>query len=226
MQRGLASRIAMALIFPIVFNVAFFVLTGTEHPVSVWTAYAFIQVAYVLVLLTSVATTPGPGAPVFGFALGTTAGAYFVLELLVGLVIIVLAPATFDVALIVQVVLAGIFVFLWLAHHQANQHTAQRMGHHAAEREYVREATARVESLLGGISDRGVRRTVERAYDVLRSSPTRSSAAAHGDEQDILASVNRLERAVSDGNVQTIRDAAQHVVAATEARNRKLRASR
>lgn len=154
MQRSLASRIAMALIFPIVFNVAFFVLTGTEHPVSVWIAYAFIQIAYMLVLLTSVATAPGPGAPVFGFTLGTTAGAYFVLELLAGLVIIVLAPATFGVALIVQVVLAGIFVFLWLAQHQANQHTAQRMERHAAEREYVREATARVESLFGGISDR------------------------------------------------------------------------
>ena len=52
MNKKTGLWIALDLIFVIVFNVVFFTLLGGEHPASVWVAYAFIHIAYIMVVVT------------------------------------------------------------------------------------------------------------------------------------------------------------------------------
>ena len=39
-------RIVFTLVFLVVFNTLFFLLSGTDNPTSVWVSYAYIHVAY------------------------------------------------------------------------------------------------------------------------------------------------------------------------------------
>ncbi len=47
MNRRNILQIALKMIFVVIFNISFFVISGIHHPVSVWIAYGFIHFSYV-----------------------------------------------------------------------------------------------------------------------------------------------------------------------------------
>ena len=50
MNRRNILQIALKMIFVVIFNISFFVISGIHHPVSVWIAYGFIHFSYVTFL--------------------------------------------------------------------------------------------------------------------------------------------------------------------------------
>ena len=50
MNRRNILQIALKMIFVVIFNISFFIISGIHHPVSVWIAYGFIHFSYVTFL--------------------------------------------------------------------------------------------------------------------------------------------------------------------------------
>lgn len=217
--------ILLDLIFLVVFNTVFFVAGGTDHTASVWISYGFIHFAYLMVLVTPFLIRKSSSAAVFGFSLYSISSTYFLLEFVVGLIFIFMKSESYKASLIVQVIVAGIYAVLLLSHLIANEHTADSVERHEEEVAYIKTASSRVKALIGKANDKKANKEIEKAYDTLHSSPSKTVATVRSIESNVMNKVAELEGAVSDQDTAAIITTAGEIVALMEERNRKIRLS-
>lgn len=215
--------VILDLIFLIVFNTVFFVAGGTEHPASVWISYGFIHFAYLMVLVTPHLVRKSSSAAVFGFALTSISSVYFLVEFVVGLIFVFMASESFKAALIVQVIIAGLYGILLVSHMLANESTADSIERHEDEVAFIKTASSRVKSLLGKVKDKKADKAIEKAYDLIHSSPTKSNATVHALESTVMSRISDLADAVQADNADLVITMAGEIISAMEERNRKLR---
>ena len=107
--------ILLALIFPVVFNLIFYMSFGAEQPSSVWVSYGFIHFAYVLIIFTPVLCKHKRRTSTNSKTIFVLAGIYFFASFVVALVFIFLKPESIISPLLAQIVLFGIYSFLLLS---------------------------------------------------------------------------------------------------------------
>jgi hypothetical protein len=223
MKRTNALWILLYLIFLIIFNAVFFVAGGFEHNVSVWISYGFIHFAYLMLLITSALIRKGKSAAVFGFSLYAVSSVYFLVELVVGVVFILINSDSFKAALLVQLCIAGMYSISLISNMIANESTADAEEKRAYRIDYVKKASAGLKSLLDGVNDREAKKKIEKVYDAIYSSPVRSHPSLAQTESQILLSINNLGSAVSSGNKDSIIPLADSLLIAVNERNRQLK---
>jgi hypothetical protein len=211
------------LIFLVIFNALFFVLSGVEHNVSVWMSYGFIHFAYLMLLLTPKLIRKGKSAAVFGFSLYSISATYFLIEFITGIVFIVVSPETVGVALLVQLCIAGLYGIMLVSHMISNEYTANDEEKRQSQIAYVKDASIKLKSLLEAISDKKTKKKVERVYDAIYSSPVKSHPNLEQKENNILQSVNELEGAVTAGNKESIMSLANSLLLLINERNNLLK---
>ncbi len=221
MKKGLLNAL-LDSIFIILFNVLFFVLGGTDHPASVWISYGFIHFAYLMVVLTPVLTQKTASREVFGLVISSISTIYFVVEFIIGVLFILIAFKAYKGVMLFQIVIAGIYLFFLVANLLANEHTATSEKRHAEEIEYIKSASSRVRMLLDKTSDKNTNRAIERAYDILHSSPAKTVPSVELLESNILDKVTELEIAVKNNNIEGAAKFASRIVELTEERNRQI----
>lgn len=217
--------ILLDLIFLVVFNTVFFVAGGTDHTASVWISYGFIHFAYLMVLVTPFLIRKSSSAAVFGFSLYSISSTYFLLEFVVGLIFVFMKSESYKASLIVQVIVAGIYAVLLLSHLIANEHTADSVERHEEEVAYIKTASSRIKALIGKANDKKANKEIEKAYDTLHSSPSKTVATVRSIESNVMNKVADLEGAVFNQDTVTIITVAGEIVALMEERNRKIRLS-
>lgn len=217
--------IILDLIFLIVFNTVFFVMTGFQHPASVWISYGFIHFAYLMVIVTPFLIRKSSSAAVFGFSLYSISSTYFLVEFAVGLVFVILKSDSYKAALVVQIVIAGIYGILLISHLIANESTADSVERHEDEVAYIKTAASRVKALVGKAKDKKANKEIEKAYDLLHSSPTKSISTVRHLESSVMNLISDLEDAVQSSETDVIIAIADEIISTMEERNRKLRLS-
>jgi len=215
--------ILLDLIFLIVFNVVFFVTSGFEHPASVWISYVFIHFAYIMVVVTPFLIRKGSSAAVFGFSLYSISSAYFLTEFVAGILFIILKNDSYKMPLIVQVVIAGIYAILLISNLIANESTADSVEKHEVEVNYIKEAALQIKGLVGKASDKKTNKAIEKAYDAIHASPTKSSGSVKNLENAIVGQISSLRNAVNAGNKDDIIAISDKIVSLVDERNRILR---
>lgn len=217
--------IILDLIFLAVFNTVFFVMTGLQHPASVWVSYGFIHFAYLMVIVTPFLIRKSSSAAVFGFSLYSISSTYFLIEFVTGLVFVILKSDSYKVALVVQIIIAGIYGVLLISHLIANESTANSVEKHEDEVAYIKTAASRVKALVGKSKDKKANKEIEKAYDLLHSSPTKSISTVRYLESAVMNQISDLEDAVQSGETDLIIATAGEIISTMEERNRKLRLS-
>lgn len=215
--------VLLDLVFLIVFNTVFFVVGGTSHAPSVWIAYGFIHFSYLMVLATPFLIRKGKSSAVFGFSIYSISSAYFFVEFIVGVFFILIKPDSYKTSLVVQIVIAGIYAVILLALLLANEHTADSEERQEAEVAYIKEAASKVKLLVGKLSDKKANKEIEKAYDVLHGSPTKSDNSVKDIEASIKSKIGELENAVSAQDTQKAQAVASAVISLVQERNQKLR---
>ncbi len=223
MNKKMVLWIILDLIFLAVFNTVFFVMTGLQHPASVWISYGFIHFAYLMVIVTPFLIRKSSSAAVFGFSLYSISSTYFLIEFVTGIVFIILKSDSFKVALVVQIVIAGIYGILLISHLIANESTADSVERHEDEVAYIKTASLRIKALVGKVTDKKANKEIERAYDLLHSSPTKSTSTVRYLESAVMSQIADLEDAVQVGETDLIIATAAKIISTMEERNRKLR---
>jgi uncharacterized membrane protein len=118
----------LELLFLIVFNSLFFILGDVENfTSSVWISYGFIHFAYFVLLLTPLLVRKSNVEADYRRPLYFITGTYFLIEFLVGITFILIALNTIKTTLIVQTILAALFLGWLLVHLIANEHTANSL---------------------------------------------------------------------------------------------------
>ncbi len=215
-------------IFLIVFNVLFFTLGDNEsRNASLWISYGFIHFAYLIFVLSIFAIKKSPGQNAYDAPTTYVTWKYFTTELIVGIVFIWLNFDGYALALTVQLIIAGIFIAIWIAHLMANVHTAESMIRQKQELSYLRDCSSRLKGVMNEVtSDQQLYRKVEQCYEELSSSPTHSNASVSAIERNISDTIKDLEDAVYNNNLQYVYDLINQIMQSIKERNRTIKINR
>ena len=82
---------------------------------------------------------------------------------------------------------------------------------------------SRVKMLVGKSTDRNANKEMERVYDLLHSSPSKSSMTVKNEEAEIVDKIANLEGAVASNSASDIIAISNEIISLVEERNRKLR---
>lgn len=148
--------IILDLIFLVIFNVVFFVISGTEHPVSVWISYGFIHLAYITLLITPKLIRKSSSSSVFGFSLYSISSTYFLVEFIIGVIFIFAKPESYKVSLVVQIITLGIYAAMLISHMIANEYTADNIERHELELQYVKNCSAQLKGIMNQVTDKNL----------------------------------------------------------------------
>jgi len=199
MNRSRNFRVILFLIVVALFNLTFFMLGGSVHPVSVWTAYGFMHAAWLLLFVTPMFTRAA-GRPLFGLPAMTFASVCFILEAIVGTVIIITRPVTYTVSLLIQIIIVGVFFAVLVGSLSADEHTAQNVASRDTRQESLREMANEVKALTGVLEDEKANREIKMAYDLLHASPIEVSGRGAIYEPEIISLVYELRKNVEEGD--------------------------
>lgn len=222
-NRKTVLNILMDLVFLLVFNVVFFVLGGTEHSSGVWLSYCFIHFSYLMVLLTPFLTRRGSSRAIFGMAIASVSSAYFLIEFIVGVAFVIIKPDSYKIPLVVQVIIAGIYLIILLANMLANESTADNQERQQAEHTFIKAVSSRVKMLVDKLDDKAANKKIEKLYDLIHSSPSKSNAAATPYENEVVNRTFVLENAVANGDSATSSKVTDEIISLMEQRNRRVK---
>lgn len=215
--------ILLDLVFLIVFNVVFFVSGGANHPASVWISYGFIHFAYIMLLITPFLIRRSTNTAVLGFPLYSISSAYFITAFVVSLIFIFTHPESYKAALIVQVIIAGIYAVMLISHMIANESTADSIERHEMELRYVRDASSKLKGIMDSISDKQLRKKVEKLYDLLHSSPAKSNNSVRDYELTVLELIDVLEGNIDRNDTPAAETTISKIERNASERNRRLK---
>jgi len=199
MNRQKSYRLILFLIIAVLFNLIFFMLGGTAHPLSVWIAYGFMHAALILLFVTPMFTRAA-GRPLFGLPAMTFAGICFIAEVIVGTVVIIKAPVTYTVSLLIQIVIIGLFFAVLVGSLSADEHTAANVASRDARATAIKDMAAELKPLIGQLGDDKTDREIQRAYDLLHASPLETSQRGAAYESEIVSLVYELKNEVMNGD--------------------------
>lgn len=215
--------ILLDLVFLIVFNVVFFVAGGIDHPASVWISYGCIHFAYLQLLVTPLLIRKSTNTTVFGFPLYSISSTYFIVAFIAGLIFIFTHPESYKASIIVQVIIAGVYAVMLISHMIANESTADSIERHEIELRYVKDASARLKGIMDSISDKQLRKKIEKIYDLLHSSPAKSNNSVRDYELTVLDLIDALEGNISRNDIPAAETTISKIERNASERNRKLK---
>ena len=213
------------LVFLIFFNITFYMLGGTEHPMPVWISYIFIHVAYLLLVVTPFLVRKGSQQALFGRVLSSISAGYFMVEFVVGLIFILFVKDSVKITLLVQLLIMAVYVIILVTNMLANEYTADSVERHEAELKYVKESAASIQSILAMVKDKSTVKQIEKAYDIVSASPAKSNRNVADIEYQVMSEIGRLRSLVSAGNNDSAQECAEKICSLADERNRRLKIS-
>jgi len=223
MNKKNALWLILNLIFLIVFNVVFFVVGGTDHEASVWISYAFIHVAYIMLWITPLLVRKGSKSTALGFPLYTISAVYFIVVFLVSLIIMLIHPNGFKAALVIQIILFGIYAVLLVANMIANEYSTDNIEKREEEIKYVKECASKLKGIADIIEDSQLRKQVEKSYDFIYSSPIKSNIDVRDYEVAVTDSIETLEENIASKDFETAKVTIAKILKDANERNRRLK---
>lgn len=211
------------LVFLVIFNVVFFVLGGTEHPASVWISYGFIHFSYIMLMITSKLIRKSSSSAVFGFSLYSISSAYFLIAFIVGVIFVFVRSESYKVSLVSQVIIAGLYLIMLISHMIANEHTADSIERHEMELQYVKESSAKIKGIMGSVEDRKLKKQIEKVYDLIHGSQTKSNNAARDYELTVMDLLEVLEQNIKRNDLVAASTTLDKIIKNAEERNRRVR---
>ena len=223
MKKKSVLWILLDLVFLIVFNVVFFVLGGKEHPASVWLSYGFIHFAYIMLLITPLLVRQSKNSAVLRFPIVSISAIYFIVAFIVGVVFIIIHPDSIKIALVVQVIIAGIYAVLLISNMIANEHTADSEEKHELELQYVKTASQKLKGIMDSIEDKKMYKKVEKLYDLLHSSQVKSDFSVKNIELEVFELIDVLGEQIGNNSFDEADNTIKKIEKSVKERNSLLK---
>ncbi len=210
------------IVFPILFNVMFFLIGGSDHEPSVWLSYAWIHLAYILVIATPLMSPKTKSNYLFQFTAGQISTIYFGVELVLGLIFIFVGADSITAPLIIQLIPLCAYVLIFVANLMFNEDTARQEQRQQAEVAFIKIAASKAKYLMDITASNDMRKQYEDLYDLIHSSPSRSISAVKELESTVMMSLGELAVLTEAGENEEAMRLSRRVRFAIEERNRIL----
>lgn len=226
-MKTLFLKMAIALIFLVVFNVLFFLLCGSDNSTSVWISYGFIHVAYLILLITPLFLVKTETAPVLNYTIWLLNIIYFIVELIVGTGFIIYAVKASNDSIIwpllVQSIILAVFLFILFANMLANDVTQKNEEQRIVETDNFDATVDELRALGEEPFDSEIKIIIGKCYSELRYGPVRSHPSVAVLENDIRSNIILLQDAIFDNDKDTHARIARTLLHKIQERNRKLK---
>lgn len=218
-------RIVFTLVFLVVFNTLFFLLSGTDNPTSVWVSYAYIHVAYFTILFLPVLKTKGDASYYLSSVLYGQAITYFILELIAGVVFIIYRMESPVWSLVVQTALWLIFVVLILGNAWANQATAQSLEKRKQDIDAYQSMRMSLKRLMAKTDKPELKRLIADCSDKLEASASRQTQESEKIDIEIEQAIASLRQSIMGDDVEESTSLARQLAGLIEERKTILKYS-
>ena len=218
-------RIVFTLVFLVVFNTLFFLLSGTDNPTSVWVSYAYIHVAYFTILFLPVLKTKGDASYYLSSVLYGQAITYFLLELIAGVVFIIYRMESPVWSLVVQTALWLIFVVLILGNAWANQATAQSLEKRKQDIDAYQSMRMSLKRLMAKTDKPDLKRLIADCSDKLEASSSRQTQESEKIDIEIEQAITSLRQSITGDDVEESTSLARQLAGLIEERKTILKYS-
>lgn len=218
-------RIVFTLVFLVVFNTLFFLLSGTDNPTSVWVSYAYIHVAYFTILFLPVLKTKGDASYYLSSVLYGQAITYFILELIAGVVFIAYRMESPVWSLVVQTALWLIFVVLILGNAWANQATAQSLEKRKQDIDAYQSMRMSLKRLMAKTDKPELKRLIADCSDKLEASSSRQTQESEKIDIEIEQAIASLRQSITGDDVEESTSLARQLAGLIEERKTILKYS-
>lgn len=218
-------RIVFTLVFLVVFNTLFFLLSGTDNPTSVWVSYAYIHVAYFTILFLPVLKTKGDASYYLSSVLYGQAITYFLLELIAGVVFIIYRMESPVWSLVVQTALWLIFVVLILGNAWANQATAQSLEKRKQDIDTYQSMRMSLKRLMAKTDKPDLKRLIADCSDKLEASSSRQTQESEKIDIEIEQAIASLRQSITGDDVEESTSLARQLAGLIEERKTILKYS-
>ncbi len=223
MKKTTVLSIILSLLFPAIFNTCFFLIGGTEHTASVWIAYGFIHLAFLLLLATPLLTRKGKSAVIFGLSISIISTIYFAVEFVIGVIFILVSAKNYKASLIVQLIVFVAYAAFLLTHLIANEHTADAEEKRQGQIDFIKSAANEIKSAMALVADKQANTKLQQVYDTLITSPVKSSPAVIQIESAILMGISDIREKITLHDDAHIDLCAQQILSLVNERNQKLK---
>ncbi len=203
-MKKLIFKILFFALFLIAFNAFFFLVLGCDHPTSVWVSYGFIHWAYLLLLLIPTIGVKGKNSFYLNAAIYPQAISYFVLELIISIVFIVLKQETILWSVLAQTSLCFIYMIIIIGNFWTNQVTSEQLQQRDTEHKSVVDNRMNLKKLILQVNDPIARKKVNALYDALTASATRQTTNSYEYDIQISANIEMLQQAVYTNDMDAI----------------------
>ena len=208
------------LVFPVIFNLIFFLFVATESTSAQWSSWFFINLAYAAFIY-SLRDQVKDRLSVLSFSLYAIGLFYFFAALLVGVAFMMIFKTAMAASCIVQLILLGLFVVTFLGSKLANTSTEQSIAEQRQQGLFIQGMLATVNSCLDlakthtpdGVS------ALRQLAEAIEISPLQSNATVGQLEQELQATLHHLQQAVAASDTQNVTSLAQQALLQIKQRN-------
>lgn len=187
---------AILWLVPVAVYVAIFLILGVEQNATFWTSVLLLAFAYVMLAVSFVAAPRSRIAAILGMPLILVASIYFTAELIVASIFIYVSDIPYLWVIITQLILAAIFLVVFLATTSSNEAIAAQIETQHADVLVIKNAVTRITALGRVARDPRLAKSLERLAEEFRYSPTMRSNQVHEIDAQIAVQLDRLESLV------------------------------
>lgn len=109
MNKRVIYSIVFFSIFLIVFNLCFFLFAGIDKTVATWFSYSFIHLSYVFLIIIFISNNKNDRDKLWGLSLDTISIIYFIVELILGIIIIFLNTPNWKASSFIQIIVLAVY---------------------------------------------------------------------------------------------------------------------
>lgn len=215
--------ILLDLVFIVIFNTVFFLVSGFEHIASVWISYGFIHFSYLCVIATPFLVRKSSSSSIFGISICSVSSAYFFIELIAGTIFIIINTDSYKAPLAIQIIIAGIYLIVLISTLIANETTADNSELHENEVAFIKQASSKTKLLINKVNSKKAKKEVEKVYDALHASPAKSNNSVNSVEQEIRENIDELKYDIDNNDENSVVNRTKLILSLIEERNAVLR---
>ena len=220
----LSSIRFLKIAFIPIFNVPFFILGGYDHTILGWISYGFIHLAYILLVTTPSLATKSRSSTIFEESIISISAAYFLLELLIGLILIFIFPNLLKVGFVFQFLVLALYLMGLFWTLDVKERVQKKESKFESDHNYIKAATHQLGLMVNSMNDdRKTKKELEKAYDAMRTAQVTSNAQAHDLEKKIAGQIEKLEDMIDQDRKDEINRMVKYLISTIDEREKKLR---
>lgn len=212
-------------IFVVVFNVIFFMFCDSFSATR-WISYVIIHLAYGIKVYTCMKMPNAKGSAVYGYPRIYIASIYFISELIIGILFILINNDSPKYPFLVQFILFALFIIIFLILVIADKHSIANDQEDSCNIYFIKDASYRLSETMSQINDRELQKNVEKLYDAVRSAQVKTIPEVADMEAKLMYAIDSICSSALTGKKDEVKELVAESIIQLNSRNSRIKLSK